>query len=55
MDLGLDDVKATLADYFDGIYDSSEEKLRSAFHPDAHIYSATDGTLADFPRQDRLD
>ena len=34
MDLGLDDVKATLADYFDGIYDSSEEKLRSAFHPE---------------------
>jgi len=49
MDLGLNDVKATLADYFDGIYDSSEDKLRSAFHPDAHIYSATDGTLADFP------
>ena len=49
MDLGLNDVKATLADYFDGIYESSEEKLRSAFHPDAHIYSATDGTLVDFP------
>lgn len=48
MDLGLNDVKATLADYFDGIYDSSEEKLRSAFHPDAHIYSAIDGTLADY-------
>ena len=49
MDLGLNEVKATLSDYFDGIYDSSEDKLRSAFHPDAHIYSATDGTLADFP------
>jgi hypothetical protein len=49
MDLGLNDIKATLADYFDGIYESSEDKLRSAFHPDAHIYSATDGTLADFP------
>ena len=49
MDLGLNEVRATLADYFDGIYDSSEDKLRSAFHPDAHIYAATDGTLADFP------
>ena len=49
MDLGLNDVKATLVDYFDGIYESSEDKLRNAFHPDAHIYSATDGTLADFP------
>ena len=48
MDLGLNDVKAALADYFDGIYESSEDKLRSAFHPDAHIYSATGGTLADF-------
>ncbi len=49
MDLGLNDIKATLAVYFDGIYESSEDKLRSAFHPDAHIYSVIDGTLADFP------
>jgi 4-oxalocrotonate tautomerase len=49
MDLGLNDVKATLSDYFDGIYEGSEDKLRSAFHPSAHIYSATDGSLADLP------
>ena len=49
MDPELNEVKATLADYFDGIYESSEDKLRSAFHPNAHIYSATHGTLVDSP------
>ena len=43
MDQGLDAIRATLSDYFDGIYDGSEDKLRSAFHPNAHIYAATDG------------
>jgi len=48
MDPGLDDIKATLADYFDGIYHSSEQKLRRAFNEGAHVYCATDGTLQDF-------
>ena len=48
MDQGFGDITATLGDYFDGIYESSEEKLRRAFHADAHVYSVTDGELADF-------
>lgn len=48
MDQGFNDVKAALSDYFDGIYDGSEDKLRSAFHPSAHIYAATDGALIDY-------
>jgi len=48
MDQGLDDIRATLSDYFDGIYNGSEDKLRSAFHPNAHIYAATDGALIDY-------
>jgi hypothetical protein len=52
MDQGLDDVRATLSDYFDGIYDGSEDKLRSAFHPNAHIYAATGGALIDYPLDD---
>jgi 4-oxalocrotonate tautomerase len=52
MDQGLDEIRATLSDYFDGIYHGSEDKLRSAFHPSAHIYAATDGALIDFPLDD---
>ena len=48
MDQGFGDITDTLRDYFDGIYQSSEEKLRRAFHADAHVYSVTDGALVDF-------
>ena len=47
MDHDLNDVAATLGDYFDGIHESSEEKLRRAFHPIAHVYSMSDGVVAD--------
>lgn len=47
MDHGLDDVAGTLADYFDGIHESSEAKLRRAFHPGAHVYSVTGGAITD--------
>ncbi len=47
MDQGFGDIANTLGDYFDGIYQSSEEKLRRAFHADAHVYSVTDGALVD--------
>ena len=43
----LNDVTDTLSDYFDGVHESSEEKLRRAFHPLAHVYSMSEGAVAD--------
>lgn len=38
-------VAAVLGRYFDGLYKSDTELLRSVFHPKAHYVCATDGTL----------
>jgi hypothetical protein len=39
------EVSAVLADYFDGLHHSDTARLRRVFHPDAHYFCATDGTL----------
>ncbi|WP_284616682.1 nuclear transport factor 2 family protein [Aquabacterium humicola] len=38
-------VSALLQDYFDGLHHSDSERLRRVFHPQAHYFCATDGTL----------
>jgi len=38
-------VSAVLADYLDGLYESDTRKLRRVFHPEAHYFTATEGTL----------
>ncbi|MCF7222166.1 nuclear transport factor 2 family protein [Marilutibacter chinensis] len=40
-----DAIAAVLQDYFDGLHFSDTRRLRRAFHPQAHYFSATDGTL----------
>ena len=45
MNQPFDEITETLQDYFDGIYESSEEKMRRAFHPDAHVYSVVEGAI----------
>ena len=47
MNQPFDEITETLRDYFDGIYESSEEKMRRAFHPNAHVYSVVDGAIGD--------
>lgn len=39
------EVSAVLADYFDGLHHSDTAALKRVFHPQAHYFSATDGTL----------
>lgn len=41
----FDEVTALLEAYFDGLYQSDAERLRSVFHPRALYACATDGTL----------
>ncbi|ABM33148.1 nuclear transport factor 2 family protein [Paracidovorax citrulli] len=41
----FDDITALLQAYFDGLYHSDAEKLRTVFHPDALYACATGGNL----------
>jgi len=36
-----------LQDYFDGFYAGDVARLQQVFHPNCHLYSAADGSLAD--------
>ncbi|MES2936872.1 MAG: nuclear transport factor 2 family protein [Pseudomonadota bacterium] len=38
-------IAAVLQDYFDGLHHSDTERLRRVFHPEAHYFCATDGSL----------
>jgi hypothetical protein len=38
-------IRATLQDYFDGLYRMDEAKLRSAFHPGASLFGHLRGTF----------
>ena len=41
----FDEVVRVLGEYFDGLHHSDTSVLRRVFHPQAHYYCATDGTL----------
>jgi hypothetical protein len=41
----FDEVVQVLGEYFDGLHHSDTGRLRRVFHPQAHYFSATDGTL----------
>ena len=45
MDARFGEVTAVLRTYFDGLYESSTEKLGRALHPKAHYVCATEGKL----------
>jgi hypothetical protein len=46
----LQDLEHALQTYFDGLYEGDTDKLGSVFHDVAHLFSVTDGKLADLPR-----
>ena len=46
----LNDLEQALQTYFDGLYAGDTAKLGSVFHDVAHLFSVTDGKLADLPR-----
>jgi hypothetical protein len=43
----IDDIVATIQRYFDGLYDGDLDKMRQAFHPCCHLYSAADDGVQD--------
>ena len=47
MDASYQEISQALATYFDGFYEGDVDKLKRIFHPSAHLFSATDGPLAD--------
>ncbi len=49
MDKSYDEIAEALRAYFDGFYEGDVEALKRIFHPNAHLYSATDGPLQDDP------
>jgi hypothetical protein len=46
----LDQIKALMAAYLDGLYDGDTTKLAAAFHPVSHLYWVQDGVVQDEPR-----
>ncbi len=50
MSSDLNDLEQALQTYFDGLYEGDTEKLGRVFHDVSHLFSVTDGALADLPR-----
>ena len=50
MDTDLRDIEEALQRYFDGLYEGDTSKLEAVFHPEAHLFSVTNGALDDLPR-----
>jgi hypothetical protein len=46
----LRDIELAVQTYFDGLYEGDAGKLAAVFHPEAHLFSVTDGKLDDLPR-----
>ena len=53
MDATYQEIAEALAVYFDGFYEGDIDKLKRIFHPSAHLFSATDGPLADDPIENK--
>jgi hypothetical protein len=43
-------VEKVIRTYLDGLYEGDTEKLGQAFHEVSHLYSVSDGGVADLPR-----
>ena len=47
----LHDLETALQTYFDGLYEGDTDKLGAVFHDVAHLFSVTDGKLADLSKE----
>lgn len=47
----LNDLEHAVQTYFDGLYEGDTAKLGAVFHDVSHLFSVTDGALADLPRE----
>jgi Putative lumazine-binding len=45
------EIETVLQTYFDGLYENDPKKIAEVFHPVSHLFSVTDGKLADLPRE----
>jgi len=48
-------IEAVLHIYLDGLHEGDADKLASAFHPCAHLYSDKEGVVQDLPRDTWLE
>ena len=44
-------IEKTIWAYLDGLYEGDADKIAMAFHPVSHLYSETNGEVADLPRE----
>jgi hypothetical protein len=51
----LTDLEQALQTYFDGLYEGDTAKLGRVFHDGTHLFSVTDGQLADMSRAQWLE
>ena len=47
----IDAVEKVVWTYLDGLYEGDTAKLGKAFHEVSHLYSVSDGGVADLPRE----
>ncbi len=47
----LHDLETALQTYFDGLYEGDTDKLGAVFHDVSHLFSVTDGKLADLSKE----
>jgi putative lumazine-binding protein len=47
----LTDLEQVIQTYLDGLYEGNTAKLGSVFHDVSHLFSVSDGKLADLPRE----
>jgi hypothetical protein len=48
-------IEAVLWTYLDGLHEGDTDKLARAFHPVSHLYSESNGDVADMPREKWLE
>jgi hypothetical protein len=48
-------IEKTIWTYLDGLHEGDADKLAQAFHPVSHLYSESNGEVADLPREKWLD
>lgn len=51
MDDSYREITEALRPYLDGFYEGDVAKLKTIFHPNAHLYTAADGPLQDDPME----
>ncbi|NQV58437.1 MAG: nuclear transport factor 2 family protein [Alphaproteobacteria bacterium] len=47
MDSSYDEITRTMAAYFDGFHNGDVDLLKTVFHPNCHLFTASDGPLQD--------